>query len=99
MPVVPPAVTASEMSSCAGFSTPVADHASCEATIGELRTMLVDLEERYDDLVLRRWIISQKYEHALGRMRSHDPPGIVWWSSDSPIGRAPSISQPSNASC
>lgn len=57
---------------------PVADHTDCEATIGALRRELVNLEERYDDLVLSRWMLSRKYEHALGRMRTHDPAGIVW---------------------
>jgi hypothetical protein len=57
---------------------PVDDQTDCEATIGALRTERVNLEERYDDLVLSRWILSRKYEHALGSMRSNDPVGIVW---------------------
>ena len=69
---------------------PVADHTECEATIGALRRELVDLEERYDDLVLSRWMLSRKYEHALGRMRTHDPAGIVWLVELSPTGSATS---------
>ena len=57
---------------------PVADHRGCGATIAALRREPVDPEERYDDLVLSRWMLSRKYEHALGRMRSRDPAGINW---------------------
>ena len=67
----PPSVVAPE---------PIADHKDCQATIRALRTELVNLEERHDDLVLSRWILGQEYELALGRMRSHDPAGIVWLS-------------------
>jgi hypothetical protein len=81
--------------------TETADHKDCEATIAALRTELVDLEERYDDLVLRRWILSQKYECALGRMRSHDPAGIVWlvgrlaeWERDVEAKRTKRLQEP-----
>lgn len=56
----------------------VVDHADCDATISVLRGELARLNERYDDLVLSRWILAQKYERALGRMRTHDPHGIHW---------------------
>lgn len=78
-----------------------ADHADCDVTIGELRAQLVDLEERYDDLVLSRWMLSRKYEHALGRMRSHDPAGIVWlveqlagWERDNEARRIKRLQEP-----
>ena len=80
----------------------VADHTDCEATIGALRRELVDLEERYDDLVLSRWMLSRKYEHALGRMRSHDPAGIVWlverlaeWERENEARRINCLQEPS----
>ncbi|MFP5487627.1 MAG: hypothetical protein ACLGHQ_04905 [Acidimicrobiia bacterium] len=73
----------------------------CEATIGALRRALVDLEERYDDLVLSRWMLSRKYEHALGRMRTHDPAGIVWlverlaeWERDNEARRIRRLQEP-----
>lgn len=78
---VPPDSSVASASQPSAFSVapePVADHTDCEAIIRALRTELVDLEERYDDLVMSRWMLSRKYEHALGRMRSHDPAGIVW---------------------
>jgi hypothetical protein len=78
MSVVPPAVEVTQTPPSAVPQEPVADHSSCEVTIGALRRELVDLEERYDDLVLRRWVLSRKYELALGRMRAHDPAGIIW---------------------
>jgi len=81
---------------------PIADHKDCEATICALRTELVNLEERYDDLVLSRWMLSRKYEHALGRMRSHDPAGIVWlvqrladWERDNEARRIKRLQEPS----
>ncbi|WP_133868298.1 hypothetical protein [Ilumatobacter fluminis] len=76
--VVSPVASASQLRASVVAPESVADHKDCEATIGALRRELVDLEERYDDLVLSRWMLSRKYEHALGRMRSHDPAGIVW---------------------
>jgi hypothetical protein len=76
-PVIAPVDSASEPPASAVVQEP-ADHTDCEVTIGALRTELVDLEERYDDLVLSRWILAQKYECALGRMNLHDPAGIVW---------------------
>ncbi len=78
-----------------------ADHTDCEATIGALRTELVNLEERYDDLVLSRWILAQKYECALGRMNLHDPAGIVWlveqlaeWERDVEAKRTKRLQEP-----
>jgi len=78
----------------------VADHTECEATIGALRSELVDLEERYDDLVLSRWMLSRKYEHALGRMRTH-PAGIVWlvehladWERENEARRTKRLQEP-----
>lgn len=78
VPVVLPVASASQPPASAVAPEPRADHTECGATIDELRTALVDLEERYDDLVLSRWILAQKHECALGRMRSHDPAGIAW---------------------
>lgn len=75
--VVSRVASTSQLPASAVAPEPVADHADCEATIGALRRQLVDLEARYDDLVLSRWILAQKYEQALGRMRSHDPAGIA----------------------
>lgn len=83
------------------LSAPVADHTECEATIGALRRELLNLTERYDDLVLSRWMLSRKYEHALGRMRSHDPAGIVWlverlaeWERDNEARRIRRLQEP-----
>lgn len=66
-----------------------------------MRRELVDLEERYDDLVLSRWMLSRKYEHALGRMRTHDPAGIVWmverladWERDNEARRFRRLQEP-----
>lgn len=80
----------------------VADHTDCEATIGALRRELVDLEERYDDLVLSRWMLSRKYEHALGRIGTHDPAGIVWlierlaeWERENEARRTKRLQEPS----
>lgn len=80
---------------------PVADHRDCEVTIRALRIELVDLEERYDDLVLSRWMLSRKFEHALGRMRTHDPTGIVWlverlaeWERDNEARRIRRLQEP-----
>ncbi|MEZ5282113.1 MAG: hypothetical protein R2770_16760 [Acidimicrobiales bacterium] len=78
MPVVSPVAPTNQPPASAVAPEQLADHTDCEATIGALRRELVDLEERYDDLVMSRWMLSRKYEHALGRMRSHDPAGIVW---------------------
>jgi hypothetical protein len=99
-PVIAPVDSASERPASAVVPEP-ADHTDCEVTIGALRTALVDLEERYDDLVLSRWILSQKYELALGRMRSHDPAGIVWlvehladWERDVEAKRTKRLQEP-----
>jgi hypothetical protein len=88
----PPSVVAPE---------PIADHKDCQATIRALRTELVNLEERHDDLVLSRWILGQEYELALGRMRSHDPAGIVWlverladWERDVEARRTKRLQEP-----
>ena len=77
MPVDSPGASAGTPSAPVVAPDPVAGHTDCEATIRALRRALVDLEERCDDLVLSRWMLTQKYEHALGRMRSHDPAGIL----------------------
>lgn len=102
MPVVSPVAPTKHPPSSAVAPEQVADHTDCEATIGALRRELVDLEERYDDLVLSRWMLSRKYEHALGRMRSHDPAGIVWlverlaeWERDNEARRIKRLQEPS----
>lgn len=66
-----------------------------------MRTELVDLGERYDDLVLSRWILAQRYECALGRMNLHDPAGIVWlveqlaeWERDVEAKRTKRLQEP-----
>lgn len=99
--VEPPVVSESQPSASAVAPEPVADHTDNEATIGALRRELVDLEERYDDLVLSRWMLGRKYEHALGRMRSHDPAGIVWlverlaeWERDNEARRIRRLQEP-----
>lgn len=101
VPDVSPVASAEHPPESAVASEPVADHTDCEATIAGLRTELVNLEERYDDLVLSRWILSQKYEQALGRMRSHDPAGIVWlverlaeWERDVEAKRTKRLQEP-----
>lgn len=101
VPVVSPVAMASKPPASAVIPEPAADHPDCEATICALRTELVDLEERYDDLVLSRWILSRKYEHALGRMRTHDPAGIVWlverlaeWERDVEAKRTKRLQEP-----
>ena len=80
----------------------VADHSDCDATISVLRAELARLDERYDDLVLSRWILAQKYERALGRMRTHDPHGINWlveqlaeWERDVDDRRTRGLQEPS----
>jgi hypothetical protein len=78
VPVVSPVASTNQPPAPAVAPEPIADHKDCEATVRALRTELVDLEERYDDLVVSRWILAQKYERALGRMRTHDPEGINW---------------------
>lgn len=104
MPVVPPVASASQTSASAIAPERVADQTECKATIGALRAELVDLEERYDDLVLSRWMLSRKYECALGRMRSHDPAGIVWlvehlaeWERDVEAKRTKRLQEPNRA--
>jgi hypothetical protein len=101
MPVVSPVASAGQPPASAVAPEPVADHTDCEGTIGALRRELVDLEERYDDLVLSRWMLSRKYEHALGRMRTHDPAGIVWlvehladWERDNEARRIKRLQEP-----
>lgn len=96
--------SASQPPAPALVSEAVADHTDCEATSGALRRELVDLEERYDDLVLSRWMLSRKYEHALGRMRSHDPAGTVWlverlaeWERDNEARRIGRLQEPHRA--
>lgn len=51
--------------------------------------------------MLSRWILSRKYEHALARMRSHDPAGIVWlverlaeWERDVDAKRTKRLREP-----
>ena len=101
LPVAPTVGAVSQLPPSAAAAELVADHTDCEATIGELRRELVDLEERYDDLVLSRWMLSRKYEHALGRMRTHDPAGIVWlverladWERDNDARRIRRLQEP-----
>jgi hypothetical protein len=96
-----PVAAASQTAPSAVIPEPAADHADCEAAIGALRRELVDLEERYDDLVLSRWMLSRKYEHALGRMRLHDPADIVWlverlaeWERDNEARRIRRLQEP-----
>ena len=101
VPVVSPVASTNQPPASAVAPEPIADHKDCEATIGALRRELVDLEERYDDLVLSRWMLSRKYEQALGRMRSHDPAGIVWlderlaeWERDNEARRTKLLQEP-----
>jgi hypothetical protein len=101
MPVVSPVAPTSQPPAFAVAPEQVADRTDCEATIGSLCRELVDLEERYDDLVLSRWMLSRKYEHALGRMRSHDPAGIAWrvehladWERDNEAKRTQRLQEP-----
>ncbi len=96
-----PSAAASQTPPSAVVPEPSADHADSVATIGVLRRELVDLEERYDDLVLSRWMLSRKHEHALGRMRSHDPEGINWlveqladWERDVEAKRTKRLQEP-----
>ena len=102
VPVVSPVAPPSQLPTSVVALEPIADHSDCEAAIGALRRELVDLEERYDDLVLSRWMLGRKYEHALGRMRSHDPAGIVWlvehladWERDNEARRIKRLQEPS----
>ena len=102
LPIVTPVAPTNQPPASAVAPEQVADHTDCEATIGALRRELVDLEERYDDLVLSRWMLSRKYEHALDRMRSHDPAGIVWlvehladWERDNEARRIKRLQEPS----
>jgi hypothetical protein len=101
VPVVSPVASTKQPPASVVAREPIADHGDCEATIRALRTELVNLEERYDDLVLSRWMLSRKYEHALGRMRSHDPAGIAWlverladWERDVEEKRAKRLQEP-----
>jgi hypothetical protein len=80
----------------------VVDHADCDARISVLCAELFRLEERYNDLELSRWILAQKYERALGRMRTHDPRGINWlveqlaeWERDVDERRTRGLQEPS----
>ena len=80
----------------------VVDHSDCDATISVLRAELFRVEERYDDLVLSRWILAQKYERALGRMRTHDPHGmnrlveqLAEWERDVDDRRTRGLQEPS----
>ena len=99
--VVSPVASTNQPRASAVAPEPIADHQDCEAAIPALRTELVNLEERYDDLVLSRWMLSRKYEHALGRMRSHDPAGIVWlverladWERENEARRTKRLQEP-----
>jgi hypothetical protein len=101
MPVVSPVASTNQPPASVVAAGPLEDHEDCEATIRALRTELLNLEERYDDLVLSRWMLSRKYEHALGRMRSHDPAGIVWlveclaeWERDNEARRIGRLQEP-----
>lgn len=101
MPVVSPVASPEQPPASVAAPEAVADHTDCEVTIGALRCELVDLEERYDDLVLSRWMLSRKYEHALGRMRTHDPAGISWlvehladWERDNEARRIQRLQEP-----
>lgn len=100
--VVSPVASTKQPPASAPAPVPIADHEDCEATIRALRTELVNLEERYDDLVLSRWMLGRKYEHALGRMRTHDPAGIVWlveqlaeWERENEARRIGRLQEPS----
>jgi hypothetical protein len=101
MPVVSPVASTNQPPASVVAPEPITDHEDCDATIRALRTELVNLEERYDDLVLSRWMLSRKYGHALGRMRSHDPAGIVWlverlaeWERDNEARRIRRLQEP-----
>jgi hypothetical protein len=104
VPFDSPVASANQPPASAVAPEPIADHKACEAAIRALRSELVNLEERYDDLVLSRWIISRKcrkFEHALGKMRSHDPAGIVWlverlaeWERDVEAKRTKRLHEP-----
>ena len=78
MSIDAPLVAAVPMPPTAVASERVDDHSDCDATFSVLRAELAQLDERYNDLLLSRWILAQKYERALGRMRTHDPDGINW---------------------
>ena len=57
---------------------PRTEHAECQMVIRTLRDELAWRYELYDDLALRQWVLEQKYERALSRLRSHDSNGIAW---------------------
>lgn len=97
-----PVVAAVPMPPTAVAPEHVVDHSDCDATISVLRAELFRVEERYDDLVLSRWILAQKYERELGRMRTHDPHGINWlveqlaeWERDVDERRTKVLQEPS----
>ena len=101
-PIDAPAAAATPTPPTAVAPERVADHSDCDATISVLRAELEWLDERYDDLVLSRWILAQKYERALGRMRTHDPHGINWlveqlaeWERDVDDRRTRGLQEPS----
>ncbi len=97
-----PVVAAVPMPPTAVAAERVVDHSDCDATISVLRAELFRVDERYNDLVLSRWILAQKYERALGRMRTHDPHGINWlveqlveWERDVDDRRTRGLQEPS----
>jgi hypothetical protein len=85
-----PVASASRPPASAAAPESIAEHTDCEATVGALRRELLDLEERYDDLVLSGWILTRSTNaHSAGCARTIRPASFGW-SSDSLSGSATS---------
>lgn len=72
------AASSTEVPAVKSGNTGMAIHATCEATILELRAEVRKLEDEYDDSVYDRWILEHRYRMAIARMREHDPDGVEW---------------------